>query len=242
MTYEGEWKCTVNLPMKIIVENRANSRVSLSRKGIRIRLSSRLSEPERKKQILEFRKWIEKKIENDPGRFAPRKVKKYRSGDVLAINDSSYTLQIDYRNKKNHSVRLRGGTIHLSLSMAGGETKAAGSIPALLSRCIGKDHLPFFRERIEALNAKHFRKKIGRISFKYNKSNWGSCSTRGNINLSTRLLFVPRDVQEYVLVHELCHLVENNHSPRFWKLVGKIIPDYGRKRNWLKRNGDKCYF
>ena len=56
------------------------------------------------------------------------------------------------------------------------------------------------------------------IFLKYNHSNWGSCSHNGNINLSTRLLFAPEAVQDYVIVHELAHLVEPNHSDRFWAL------------------------
>ena len=77
---------------------------------------------------------------------------------------------------------------------------------------------------------------------KYNKTNWGSRSTKNNINISTRLLFAPKDVQEYVFIHELAHFFEMNHSKRFWDIVGKIMPDYKEKERWLKINNAKCDF
>ncbi|MDV7393186.1 M48 family metallopeptidase, partial [Arthrospira platensis SPKY1] len=77
---------------------------------------------------------------------------------------------------------------------------------------------------------------------KYNSSNWGSCSSGRNINLSTRLLFAPPAVQDYVIIHELAHLVELNHSDRFWKLVSEIMPDYEEKEKWLKEYGHLCEF
>ena len=77
---------------------------------------------------------------------------------------------------------------------------------------------------------------------KYNHSNWGSCSEKGNINISTRALFTPNDVLDYLYVHELAHLVEQNHSNSFWTLVQKAMPDYKEKQKWLKENGGKCKF
>ncbi|HRI62460.1 MAG TPA: M48 family metallopeptidase, partial [Saprospiraceae bacterium] len=83
---------------------------------------------------------------------------------------------------------------------------------------------------------------IKSVNLKYNHSNWGSCSAHNNVNLSTRLLFAPQDVQDYVILHELAHLVELNHSDRFWSLVQGYMPDYREKEKWLKLNRSKCDF
>ncbi len=69
------------------------------------------------------------------------------------------------------------------------------------------------------------------------RSRWGSCSTRGTISLSWRLLLAPSEVMDYVIVHELCHMKQRNHSPHFWKLVESILPDLSARRLWLRENG-----
>ena len=81
-------------------------------------------------------------------------------------------------------------------------------------------------------------------NFVYNKitiknlvSRWGSCSTKGNLNFNCLLMLTPDYVIDYIVVHELCHLREMNHSEKFWTEVEKIMPDYQRAELWLKQNG-----
>lgn len=74
---------------------------------------------------------------------------------------------------------------------------------------------------------------------KEQKSTWGTCSSLGNIYINYKILLAPINIVDYVIVHELCHLREMNHSNKFWDLVQSIIPDYIIKRNWLKENGFK---
>lgn len=77
----------------------------------------------------------------------------------------------------------------------------------------------------------------GRITIRNQKTRWGSCSGKGNLNFNCLLMLAPADVQDYVVVHELCHRKEMNHSPKFWAEVAKILPDYQERRTWLKENG-----
>lgn len=73
------------------------------------------------------------------------------------------------------------------------------------------------------------------ISVKDVSSHWGSCSSNKNLNFNYKLAFLPEELIDYVIVHELCHLVEMNHSPRFWQLVETWIPDYKKRRKMLKK-------
>lgn len=76
-----------------------------------------------------------------------------------------------------------------------------------------------------------------RITIRNQKSKWGSCSSRGNLNFNCLLMLAPPEVRDYVVVHELCHLIELNHSKRFWALVAKVLPDYKKQEEWLRTYG-----
>jgi predicted metal-dependent hydrolase len=87
----------------------------------------------------------------------------------------------------------------------------------------------------------HFNKtygfKFGRVSIKNLKTLWGSCSRKGNLNFCYKIALVPPQHADYVIVHELCHLKEFNHSPKFWALVSRTIPNYKPLRKDLKKFG-----
>ena len=86
----------------------------------------------------------------------------------------------------------------------------------------------------------HFAKLIGvsygRITIRCQKTKWGSCSGKGNLNFNCLMMLMPPDVIDYLIVHELCHRKEMNHSPRFWAEVEKILPDYKIRVKWLREH------
>ena len=88
--------------------------------------------------------------------------------------------------------------------------------------------------RIEHFN-QFYLQKIGRVSIRNQKTRWGSCSRKGNLNFNYRLSLVSPHLADYVIVHELCHLIEFSHSKTFWALVAKTIPDYAERRAQLRK-------
>ena len=79
----------------------------------------------------------------------------------------------------------------------------------------------------------------GTVTVREQKTRWGSCSAKGNLNFNWKLALMPEEILDYLVVHELAHRVEMNHSPAFWAVVAEEIPDYKTRREWLRQNGAK---
>ena len=75
---------------------------------------------------------------------------------------------------------------------------------------------------------------IGRIAIRNQKSRWGSCSKKGNLNFNYKLAFMPPAIRDYVIVHEICHIKEFNHGQKFWSLVSETVPDWKKLRKELR--------
>lgn len=80
---------------------------------------------------------------------------------------------------------------------------------------------------------------VGRITIRNQRSRWGSCSAKGNLNFNCLLMLCPEEVRDYVVVHELCHRKELNHSAAFWTLVECVLPGYKEQYRWLREHGGK---
>lgn len=98
------------------------------------------------------------------------------------------------------------------------------------------DAKAFFPERT-VFFARQVGVSYGRITVRHQRSRWGSCSGQGNLNFNCLLMLAPPEVRDYVIVHELCHRLQMNHSPAFWAEVGRVMPDWQRRRRWLRENG-----
>ncbi|OHA87048.1 MAG: hypothetical protein A2566_03780 [Candidatus Zambryskibacteria bacterium RIFOXYD1_FULL_40_13] len=90
------------------------------------------------------------------------------------------------------------------------------------------------KERLEYWNM-HYKFRYVRVSIRNQRSRWGSCSKSGNLNFNFRIATLPPNLVDYIIVHELCHLGEFNHSEKFWNLVAQKIPDYAELRAELKK-------
>mgnify|MGYP001800539539 CR=1 FL=1 len=90
-------------------------------------------------------------------------------------------------------------------------------------------------ERLEHYNT-YYNLSWNRVAVRNQRRCWGSCTSLKNLNFNYKLLFLPAHLQDYIVVHELCHLAELNHGPRFWSLVAEQIPDYQARVHELKAN------
>lgn len=228
--------------VRMYYENRYGSTVSIGKTAVTIHIPICMSREEISREELKLKAWARNKLMENPERRKPKPGREYKNGDVLKVGNEEYTLKVEFKEKESSSARMVSNNICLVISSALDRETQNRHISTLLSRIIARKRLPLLKEKIDSLNSQHFNQNVNKIFFKNNRSSWGSCSQKGNINISTRLLFAPDDILEYVCVHELAHLIEFNHSDRFWALVEKAIPDYTEKEEWLKQNRDSCRF
>ncbi len=230
------------VPARIYREWRKNVRASIGKTDAILRLPHGIGAEEEQKFLLWFQDYVRDQLTKNPEIESRFFGKGYNNGDILEVGQRSYRLRMLYSNRKNHRAKLRNSVITLELAEDDLETNRQKAIKHLLSRTVGKDFLPEITRRVMELNQIHFQKPIKNVRLKYNSSNWGSCSSASNLNLSTRLLFAPQPVIDYVIIHELAHLIELNHSARFWKLVEDAMPEYWEMERWLKEQGPQCDF
>jgi predicted metal-dependent hydrolase len=226
------------VPVRIYREYRRNVRASIGKKAAILRMPLQLPQAEQQKSLQWFKNWLGERLENSADIAGHFEERTYQDGDELVVGQRRYRLRIQWEDRKSHNGRLLpDGTILLKLSRHDSGHSLSKSLQHLLSRVVAQDFLPEITRRVHELNERHFRQPIDQVRLKYNHSNWGSCSNKGNINLSTRLLFAPPEVIDYVIIHELAHRLEMNHSPRFWKLVADAMPNYREHESWLKEHG-----
>ncbi|MDX1665649.1 MAG: M48 family metallopeptidase [Saprospiraceae bacterium] len=231
------------VPVKVVREWRHSMRVSLGQDHLILRLPLLMGRSREQQAIEWARSWFSRKVAKKSGLLERFRHRAYRSGDQLRVGSRNYHLEIRHENRKTSAARVEEeGKLLIVLSPEIHPDTADHDFRKLLSRAIARDFLPEIDALVRSLNRKHFGQPLNRVRLKYNRSNWGSCSGKGNINLSTRLLFAPQRVIEYVIIHELAHLVELNHSKRFWKLVKEASPEYKEREKWLRENGHKCDF
>jgi hypothetical protein len=169
-------------------------------------------------------RWIRSKL----NKIKPKELinKSICVGDVIPILGVPHTI-FHHVDANNRTIQVVSGSIYISQS----DIYLYG-----LRRFL----LQLLREKIEVYLAKFslsLKVSYRRYSIKDTKSRWGSCTSKGDLNFSWRLIFAPEKVVTYLVAHEICHIKEMNHSKKFWQLVANIYPEYKQAKMWLKNNG-----
>jgi predicted metal-dependent hydrolase len=142
-----------------------------------------------------------------------------------------------------HEIRREADPAAPPVAILGGEIRVRGD-PAHLARRV-KDHLVRLARheltRRARLCAARIDRELARVGVRDTKSRWGSCSAKGALSFSWRLVLMPEAVIDYVVAHEVAHLAEMNHGPRFWRLVRTLVPDTAMPRAWLRRHRGELF-
>lgn len=181
------------------------------------------------------RQWICQKTEALRGRELTVIPESCVSGAKVLFRGRYLRLQVDRSSEPEASLRF-ANAFHIQVPESLGEEETEPTTRRLLMSWLSNRALGDARAWTDLygarLDAYPSRLRIGN-----QKTLWGSCSARGVVSFNWRLIAAPKPVFEYVVVHELCHLLEHNHGPRFWELVESLVPDYRDRRGWLKQHG-----
>jgi len=172
--------------------------------------------------------WIQKKLSFNREHHSPHIAKQFVHGEPFQLLGKAYTLEL-LTGKR--SVAIKNDLLLVSHAHPGQETTRRQ-----LSRWYRQQAEAHFKDRCGI-----FAERIGRqarsVGVKGYKSRWGSCHIDGRVYFNWRLIMAPAQVIDYVVVHELCHLIHHNHSKAYWQLVEEIMPEFRSPKAWLKLHG-----
>lgn len=213
----------LGVPVAIRVSQRARRlslRVDAASRGVELVLPRRFSAETALDFVARHRGWIAARVAAMP---PPLRLADGATVPVLGMP---------------HRIRRITEPTAAPVTIADGEIRVRGDPAHLPRRVI--DHLKALARRDFAARARVLAARLGksvtRVGVRDPKSRWGSCSSKGALSFSWRLVLAPEPVIQYVVAHEVAHLVEMNHGPRFWKVVASLVPDATGPRAWLRRH------
>jgi predicted metal-dependent hydrolase len=186
------------------------------------------------------RRWVHDETERMAERTRPDTAApvRFMTGAKVLYRGRRVRLTVNRGETDVIRVAHRGGiVVEVPLSLAGDARDDAvqAAVASWLRARVREDV-----EQIVRRHAPRIGVSPGLVRLKEQKHLWGSCGRDGSININWQLVFAPRAVLEYAVVHELCHLRERNHGPDFWALLGRVMPDYDVRKRWLEGNEWSC--
>ncbi|MER2061126.1 MAG: SprT family zinc-dependent metalloprotease [Niallia sp.] len=223
-TYLGE---TIRFDTKY--KNRTSIGISIDGYGNIVVLAPKKTSDERVIQVLEVN-WdqIQTKLNEMQKRMNGPLEKVYENNESFLYLGNTYPIQIVQDiTITQERVEFDNEALHIYV-----QHHDKGKIKQLLRRYYYQRSKALVDERVSFYQS-NFKTKPRSIRITDSKTNWGTCDSNFQLTFNWRLAMAPLEVIDYVVVHEMCHMVHLNHDRSFWRLVGKLMPDYKEKENWL---------
>lgn len=187
------------------------------------------------KLIEKHKSWIKKQIEIFKNQIDIFKKDYLAEGEVYNVLGQEYTLKYVQRDEWQYAYSIELTKNKLIITVNPKVRVAKYQLKAELIKFFKNYARNYLNERVE-----FFSKKYGvsyqKVFIRNQKTKWGSCSSNGNLNFNWHLIFAPKPIVDYVIIHEISHLTHMNHSERFWSLVHKRCKNFEVKKKWLKEN------
>ncbi|MTI70908.1 MAG: M48 family metallopeptidase [Firmicutes bacterium] len=226
------------LSIDVIYRDRKTLEIQMkSSKNIRI-LSPKGVKKEKLIDIIENKKqWIIKKIHELEVIEKKLGKRKFQTGGIFLYLGKEYKMKLIFKeNIDNIKIKLHNEKLNIYTY-----TTDKIILKEALKKWYKEKALILLTNRINKYIFK-INRPVRKIKVKEQKSRWGSCSSKGDLYFNYKIIMAPIEIIDYIVVHELCHLVHLNHSKRYWGLVKNVLPDYKKHRQWLKENGKELTF
>jgi len=224
---------------KIIRTNRKTMGIIIdNNKNLIVRSPEDTAETKIEEVLKKKTSWILSKLkEMDKIKPAPKE-KEFMTGEKLTYLGRRYRLEVSPAEILKVEIKLYQGKfiINYPEKLKEDDEKRREEIRDTLIEWYREHAKEKINERVEKYKDK-LDVQPNNVVVKKQKKRWGSCSSKGNLNFNWRIILAPMSIVDYLVVHELTHLLHDNHSGEFWATVGSIIPDVKAKREWLKVNG-----
>ena len=225
----------VDSPYKIIRSSRKTAAIEIRAGVVIIRVPKELTEARVAMLVSDKKPWIERQLQRSK---LPEK-KQFLEGEQFRLLGNNYSLHLVGNIPiNNNGVSIKVSTkypIHFLNDFYLFQDRSTEA-HKIFTNWYKKKAKELFSVKLD-LQANIMQVTYTTLKITSPASRWGSCSTKGSVNLNWRLIMAPEEIIDYVILHELSHLFEPNHSKRFWAKVEEFDRDYRRKREWLKKNG-----
>lgn len=224
-----------SLPVELIKKDSRTMRGKVAEGSIIIEVPSAWREEYAMKCALNIRNRMERALRKNPYAFDLGKLPGFEDMQRISAMDEEFTIRIERAEARNARARLRGSSIEIKVPESEPEEKAEERISRLVIRALSSKLYEKFEKEVNEINGRFFNARFKSIRLRISVARWGSFSSKGNLNFSSLLLFMPKEIRESVIVHELAHTRVRDHSKKFWSIVYSIMPDYKERRRWMNR-------
>jgi predicted metal-dependent hydrolase len=223
-----------DFPIEIIRTERSKSAsIEIEDDTVKVTVPKNLSDQRIEELIKNRTVWIRQKLKIQTETIHP-KDKEYVNGETFSYLGRNYRLKC--LSGGSGEAKLTNGYLTVWLAKDASRAAAGGCVRQSLQQWYQARALEKLKEK-----TKRYSAILGvspqSVGVKEYKARWGSCSSSGDVTYNWRIIMAPHHIVDYIVVHELCHLLEHNHGPKYWKHVQNVVPNYKECREWLKVNG-----
>jgi predicted metal-dependent hydrolase len=223
-----------DFPIEIIRTERSKSAsIEIEDDTVKVTVPKNLSDQRIEELIKNRTVWIRQKLKIQTETIRP-KDKEYVNGETFSYLGRNYRLKC--LSGGSGEAKLTNGYLTVWLAKDASGAASGGCVRQSLQQWYQSRALEKLKEK-----TKRYSAILGvspqSVGVKEYKARWGSCSSSGDVTYNWRIIMAPHHIVDYIVVHELCHLLEHNHGPKYWKHVQNVVPNYKECREWLKVNG-----